>query len=223
MSYCEQHLRKEKGSLAGEIILIVFGVVLALFGALIIAAMIYALQWGNVGFGMAIGIILVAIGVALIAYAIKRRKKRHAVEVDVEQSELVRSIRSLMPPEYAGSAVSSLFHLVDQDLAKGKHFSRADIGREWILIGQKAYRAEHILGIFLYKNTHVSSSVISYTYEIWVYDKRFQGTNLVFPSKGEAQSCYQALTDAAPGAQCGGRKEESAFLKEMAALKDTKN
>ena len=219
MSYCEQHLKKEKGSLAGEIALIVAGIVLVLFGGMIIAAMIYAMQWGNiVGFGMAIGLILVALGVYFLVYAGLRRKKRHAVEDDVEQSELVRSIRALMPPEHANRTPQGLFRLVDQDLAGGKHFGRADIGREWVLIGERALRTEGILGAFLYEETHRSSKVSATLYSLWVYDHSFRGANLVFPLRGTAENCYQALVEAAPHARKGGKREEEAFLKEMRAI-----
>lgn len=221
MSYCEQHLKKEKGNLAGEIALIAAGIVLVLFGALIIAAMIYAMQWGNiVVFGMAIGLILAALGVFFIVYASLRRKKRHAVEDNIEQSELVRSIRSLLPPEHANRTPLGLFHLVDQDLAKGKHFGRADVGREWVLIGERALRTEQILGIFLYKRVHTSSKVTATLYELWVYDHSFPGANLVFPVRRMAENCYQALIEAAPHARNGGKKEAEAFLKEMQSLKN---
>ena len=77
MSCCETHLSREKGSRAGEIAMIVCGVLL---GALILAVMGYALASIQeiVFSGIFIGAIPAVGGVALIVYAIRRGKKRRA-------------------------------------------------------------------------------------------------------------------------------------------------
>lgn len=89
-----------------------------------------------------------------------------------------------------------------------------DIGRSWALIDRTALRLENILGIFLYKETRFRGGIMSTHYEFWVIDDGYRGTNLVFLQAGPAQACYDALTAAAPGAACGGKKEEKAFLEE---------
>ena len=152
MGYCENHLRREKGSRAGEVGMILIGVVLILLGALILSAMVYAIFTIHeiVFSGILIGIIFAVSGVALIVYAARRRNNRRTLDADVEGSGLVKAIRRQLPPEQANLSVRELFDLVDRDLEGGQCLGQVDVGRSWALIDKTALRLENIRGIFLY-------------------------------------------------------------------------
>lgn len=121
MGYCEKHLSREKGSRAGEVGMILVGVVLLLLGGLILSAMVYAILTIHeiVLTGFLIGAIFAVSGVALIVYAVKRRNNRHALNANAEGSGLVKAIRRQLPPEQASLPVQELFALVDRDLEGG--------------------------------------------------------------------------------------------------------
>lgn len=224
MGYCEKHLKKEKGSAVSEIIMCICAVPFALLGLIFLAADIYMsiFEWASFGIGGVIimlffGAGFLFIGICFVWGAKIHRKKRLEINIDVENSNLVQSIRAQVPPDRAALPVPELFALVDQDLTGGQTFSNVDLGRTWVLIGDQAILLRRIQGIFLIKKVHTSSKVVSTSYEVNLYDA---GRLIAFPAfarKSEAKRCCEALSAAAPQAQTGGSKEETIFLKNREA------
>lgn len=223
MGYCENYLKKEKGSVVKEIAFIVCAIPIALLGALIVAAMVYGLvvdeTIGLIGalFGTIIGGAILFIAGALCWGAQLHRKKRLNVSADVENSTLVRSIRNQMPPEQANLPVPELFALVDKDLEGGQSFAGITLGRTWVLLGAAALLLSNVRGIFLLKRTRASSKVVATVYEVEIYGPVRLVTFLTSASKREASDWLEKLAAAAPHAQTGGAKEQAAFLEAVRA------
>lgn len=220
MGYCEKHLKREKGSAVSEIVMCICAVPFALLGLLLLAADIYMsiFEWASFGIG---GVIIMLffgggflfIGICFVWGAKIHRKKRLDINTDVENSNLIQSIRAQVPPDQATLPIPELFALVDQDLTGGQTFSNVDLGRVWVLIGDQAILLRRIQGIFLIKKVHTSSKVVSTSYDVNLYDDVRLIAFPTFARKGEAKRLCEALSAIVPQAQTGGDKEEKIFLK----------
>lgn len=230
MSYCEKHLKREKGRAVSEIIMCVCAVPFALVGIIFLGMLIYmsVFEWASFGIGGVIlslffGAAFFFIGIAFIWGARIHRKKRLAIGEDVENSNLIQSIRAQVPAEQSALPVSELFALVDRDLAGGQSFGgNVDLGRAWVLIGDQAILLHRLRGAFLIKRVHTTSKVISTSYDVNIYDSTRLIAFPTFARKGEAKRFCEALAAAAPQVQTGKDKEEKAFLKSLEEAKTSK-
>lgn len=227
MGYCEKHLKREKGSAVSEIVMCICAVPFALLGLILLAADIYMsiFEWASFGIGGVIiilffGAAFLAIGIGFIWGARIHRKKRLAINEDVENSALIQSIRSQLPPDQSSLPVPELFALVDRDLTGGQTFSNVDLGRIWVLVGDQAILLRRIQGIFLIKRVHTTSKVVSTSYDVNLYDDARLIAFPTFARKGEAKRLCEALAAAVPQAQTGNDKEEKAFLKAREKTKE---
>ena len=223
MSYCEKHLKREKGGTVSEIIMYVCSAPFALVGIVFLCMLIYMsiFEWASFGVGGVIislffGAIFLFIGICFVWGARIHRKKRLAIGTDVENSSLIQSIRAQVPAEQAGLPVPELFALVDQDLAGGQSFGgNVDLGRTWVLIGDQAILLRRLRGAFLIKKVHTTSKVVSTSYDVNIYDSTQLIAFPTFARKSEAKRLCEALAAATPQVQTGRDKEEKAFLKTL--------
>lgn len=214
MNYCENHLKKEKGSVAGDVVAMIFGVLLLLLGGLIIAAMITALEYVVPLTGFFIGGILLISGGLLIYYAIVRRKKRDRLTENPEESELVKSIRRQLPPGESNLPLAQVFAIVDQDMQGGRNFGGVDLGRNWLLVRDRAIRLSNLRGVFVERNRRTTRAGTMTTYNVHFYNDRYQMSEVIFIDKRDAEECRDAVAAAAPKAAAGGAKEERKMIDE---------
>ncbi len=222
MSYCENHLKKEKGSAVSEIIMCICAVPFALVGVVFLCMLGYMsiFEWASFGVGGVIislffGAAFLFIGICFVWGARIHRKKRLAINEDVENSALIQSIRTQLPPDQAGLPVPELFALVDQDLSGGRSFGSIDLGRAWVLIGDQAVLLRNLRGLFLKKRVHTTSKVVSTSFDVYIYDSTHLIAYIPFARKRTAKQCIEALAAAAPQVQTGGPKEEETFQKQL--------
>lgn len=229
MNYCEKHLKREKGGRVSEIIMYVCSVPFALVGIIFLGMLGYMsiFEWESFGIG---GVILslffgagfLFIGICFIWGARIHRKKRMAIGADVENSNLIQSIRAQVPADQSSLPVPDLFALVDNDLAGGQTFGNVDLGRTWVLIGDQAILLRSLQGVFWIKKVHTTSKVVATSYDVNIYDSARLIAFPTFARKSEAKRCCEALAAAAPQVQSGGSREETAFLKSREEFKKTK-
>ncbi len=229
MNYCEKHLKREKGGRVSEIIMYICSVPFALVGIIFLGMLGYMsiFEWESFGIG---GVILslffgagfLFIGICFIWGARIHRKKRMAIGADVENSNLIQSIRAQVPADQSSLPVPDLFALVDNDLAGGQTFGNVDLGRTWVLIGDQAILLRSLQGVFWIKKVHTTSKVIATSYDVNLYDSARLIAFPTFARKSEAKRCCEALAAAAPQVQSGGSREETAFLKSREEFKKTK-
>lgn len=221
MGYCEKHLKREKGGAASEIIMCICAIPFALIGVIFLGMLIYMslFEWASFGIGGVIislffGAVFLFLGICFIWGAKIHRKKRFAIGSDVENSNLIQSIRAQVPAEQASLPVPELFALVDQDLAGGQSFGgNVDLGRTWVLVGDQAILLRRLRGAFLIKKVHTTSKVVSTSYDVNIYDSTRLIAFPTFARKSEAKRFCEALAAAVPQMQTGRDKEEKAFLK----------
>ena len=231
MSYCEKHLKREKGRAVSEIIMCVCAVSFALIGIIFLGMLVYMsiFEWASFGIGGVIlslffGAAFLFIGIAFIWGARIHRKQRLAIGEDVENSNLIQSIRAQVPAEQSALPVSELFALVDRDLAGGQSFGgNVDLGRAWVLIGDQAILLRRLRGAFLIKKVHTTSKVISTSYDVNIYDSTRLIAFPAFARKSDARRFCEALAAAAPQVQTGKDKEEKAFLKSLEDVEKSKH
>ena len=229
MNYCEKHLKREKGGRVSEIIMYICSVPFALVGIIFLGMLGYMsiFEWESFGIG---GVILslffgagfLFIGICFIWGARIHRKKRMAIGADVENSNLIQSIRAQVPADQSSLPVPDLFALVDNDLAGGQTFGNVDLGRTWVLIGDQAILLRSLQGVFWIKKVHTTSKVVATSYDVNLYDSARLIAFPTFARKSEAKRCCEALAAAAPQVQSGGSREETAFLKSREEFKKTK-
>ncbi|MCI9156823.1 MAG: hypothetical protein HFF44_07790 [Lawsonibacter sp.] len=223
MGYCEKHLKREKGGAVSEIVMCVCAVPFALIGLIFLGMLIYMsiFEWASFGIGGVIlsllfGAAFLAIGIGFVWGARIHRKKRLAIGADVENSNLIQSIRAQVPAEQTALPVPELFALVDQDLAGGQSFGgNVDLGRTWVLVGDQAILLRRLRGAFLIKKVHTTSKVVSTSYDVNLYDATRLIAFPTFARKSEAKRLCEALAAAMPQIQTGRDKEEKAFLKTL--------
>lgn len=200
MPSCQDHLQKERKSAGGGTGMLIAGIVLLLAG---IAGIYYAAthytpeataaaMWGFPG-GI-LGLVLIIIG------ALRRRRKA-AMDRDVEQSPLVASIRRSLPAEQAKLPVPQLFALVDRDIAQGRTFGAVTVGKEWVIADNQAVRTENIKGVVLRKKQNRTSHVRMNTYVIALTDGSPRPAEAEFLTREHALECYEALRQLCPAAQ----------------------
>lgn len=229
MNYCEKHLKREKGGRVSEIIMYICSVPFALVGIIFLGMLGYMsiFEWESFGIG---GVILslffgagfLFIGICFIWGARIHRKKRLAIGADVENSNLIQSIRAQVPADQSSLPVPDLFALVNNDLAGGQTFGNVDLGRTWVLIGDQAILLRSLQGVFWIKKVHTTSKVVATSYDVNLYDSARLIAFPTFARKSEAKRCCEALAAAAPQVQSGGSREETAFLKSREEFKKTK-
>ena len=229
MGYCEKHLKKEKGGTVSEIIMYICAVPFALVGVIFLCMLGYMsiFEWASFGVGGIIislffGAAFLFIGICFVWGARIHRKKRLAIGTDVENSNLIQSIRAQVPADQSGLPVPELFALVDKDLAGGQTFGNVDLGRTWVLIGDQAILLRSLQGVFWIKKVHTTSKVVATSYDVNIYDSTRLIAFPTFARKSEAKRCCEALAAAAPQVQSGGSKEEKAFLKFLEEVKKAK-
>ena len=229
MNYCEKHLKREKGGRVSEIIMYICSVPFALVGIIFLGMLGYMsiFEWESFGIG---GVILslffgagfLFIGICFIWGTRIHRKKRLAIGADVENSNLIQSIRAQVPADQSSLPVPDLFALVDNDLAGGQTFGNVDLGRTWVLIGDQAILLRSLQGVFWIKKVHTTSKVVATSYDVNIYDSTRLIAFPAFARKSEAKRCCEALAAAAPQVQSGGSKEEKAFLKSLEEANKTR-
>ena len=229
MGYCEKHLKKEKGGTVSEIIMYICSVPFALVGIIFLGMLGYMsiFEWesfeiGGVILSLFFGAGFLFIGICFIWGARIHRKKRLAIGADVENSNLIQSIRAQVPADQSSLPVPDLFALVDNDLAGGQTFGNVDLGRTWVLIGDQAILLRSLQGVFWIKKVHTTSKVVATSYDVNIYDSARLIAFPTFARKSEAKRCCEALAAAAPQVQSGGSREETAFLKSREEFKKTK-
>ena len=229
MGYCEKHLKKEKGGTVSEIIMYICAIPFALVGIILLCMLGYMsiFEWASFGIGGVIislffGAGFLFIGICFVWGARIHRKKRLAIGADVENSNLIQSIRAQVPTDQSSLPVPELFALVDKDLAGGQTFGNVDLGRTWVLIGDQAILLRSLQGVFWIKRVHTTSKVVATSYDVNIYDSARLIAFPTFARKSEAKRCCEALAAAAPQVQSGGSREETAFLKSREEFKKTK-
>lgn len=205
MPSCQEHLNKERRSAGGGTGLLIAGVLLLFLGG---AGIYYAgthytpeataaAMWGFPG---------VILGVALAIIGALRRRRRAAMERDVEQSPLVASIRRSLPAEQAGLPVSQLFAMVDRDIANGRTYGGVTVGREWVILVNQAVRTANIRGVALKKKQNRTSHARMNSYVVAVTDGSVQA-EAEFLTREHAMECCEALRQLCPAAQAGEENE----------------